>query len=402
MSRPSTRNPELIVLLGILAAVGPLSIDTYLPSLPAIAREFATTSTAVQQSVSSYFFGLAAGQIISGPLSDRFGRRVILFFGFALYLLACLACAVAPAVGLLIGARAIQGLGASASSAAGRAIVRDVWSGNRAARAMSFIMMVMAFAPLVAPIVGGQIFAHFGWRAVFWLMIGYGLIAVALIIFRLPETNGPERRGGIRIGTYFRAYGHVLTNSRAWAYLACGGASYAVMFGYITGAPFVYIEFFGVNPQYFGLFFAINVIGLFLGNYLNGFFVTRYGYVRLIGIGSAISAASALALLICAHTATGGIVAVVVTLFFAVGPVGMVGANTIAGLLNFYPRNAGTASALFGVSQFGLGAVAGVLVGVFYSGTPAAMGESMTIMAVASLLAWLALRMLGKPVAKRA
>ncbi len=394
MARGSARNTEIIVLLGLLAAIGPLSIDTYLPSIPAIANEFGVPSALVEQSVSAYFLGLAAGQIVCGPFSDRFGRRPILFGGLGLYLLATLACVLAPTAEVLIAARIVQGLGASATPAAGRAVIRDIWSGNQAAQAMSFVMMVMAFAPLIAPLMGGQIFAYLGWRAIFWLMLGFGALLVALVLLRLPETNGPERRAGVRIAAYFRAYGHVLSNSRAWAYLLTGGLSYATMFAYITGSPSVYITIFGVNPQYFGFFFALNVIGLTLGNWLNSRHVTRLGYRRLLGIGTAVSLLGVLALLVCSLTATGGLTAVVITLFMAVAPVSMTGANAIAGLLNLFPRNAGAASALFGVSQFGFGAIAGILAGAFYSGTPVAMALAMIIMAGGAFLAWLWLQLL--------
>lgn len=390
------RNLELIILLGLIAAIGPLSIDTYLPSLPAIADEFGAASSLVQQSVSAYFFGLAAGQIIAGPFSDRFGRRPILFAGLVLYLLATLASVLAPTVGLLIVGRAVQGLGASVTPAAGRAIIRDVWSGNRAARAMSFVMMVMAFAPLIAPLIGGQIFAHLGWRAIFWLMFGFGALLVGLVLFRLPETNRPEQRGSVRMADFFRAYGHILANARAWGYLLAGGLSFATMFAYITGSPFVYIHFFNINPQYFGFLFAVNVIGLTFGNWLNSHYVTRLGYRRLLGGGVAVSLLGALALLACSLTATGGIVAVVITLFITVAPISMVGANAIAGLLNLYPHSAGAASALFGVAQFGLGALAGVIVGALHSGTPVAMALTMTIMAGGAFLSWLLLRLLHR------
>lgn len=389
MSKIKLGNGELIIMLGLLAAIGPLSIDTYLPGMPAIAADFGTASSLVQQSVSAYFLGLAAGQIIAGPFSDRFGRRPILFIGLALYLAATLACVLAPSIGILIIGRALQGLGASATPAAGRAIIRDTWSGDQAARAMSFVMMVMAFAPLVAPIIGGQIFTYLGWRAIFWLMAGFGVLLVLLVHFRLPETNGPDRRSGVNIAGYFRAYGHLLSSSDTWGYLLAGGLSSATMFAYITGSAFVYIEVFAVDPQYFGFFFALNVIALTLGNWINSRQVARFGYRRLLGAGTITSALGALTLLLCAITNTGGLVAIVVTLFFAVGPVGMVGANAIAGLLNRYPDNAGAASAIFGVAQFGLGAVAGMLVGLFFNGTPVAMAMAMTVTAGGAFLAWL-------------
>jgi len=389
MAENTKRNLELIILLGLLAAIGPLSIDTYLPSMPAIANEFGVPSSVVQQSVSAYFVGLAAGQIISGPFSDRFGRRPVLFIGLGLYLIATLISVLAPTIGILIIGRLVQGLGASATPAAGRAVIRDIWSGDRAARAMSFVMMVMAFAPLIAPILGGQIFTYFGWRAIFWLMVGFGAFLVMLVQFRLPETNGPERRAGVSIGDYFRAYRYLLASGRTWGYLLAGGLSFATMFAYITGSAFVYIDYFGVEPEYFGFFFALNVISLTLCNWLNSRFVAQFGYLNLLGVGIAVSVSGTLTLLFCSLTNTGGILAVVITLFIAVGPVGMTSANAIAGLLNLYPQNAGAASALFGVAQFGFGALAGILTGVFYTGTPVAMALAMTVMAGSGLTAWL-------------
>lgn len=389
MSRIQLGNTELIVLLGLLAAIGPLSIDTYLPGMPAIADDLDAASSLVQQSVSAYFLGLAAGQIIAGPFSDRFGRRPILFIGLALYLLATLVCVLAPGVGILILGRALQGLGASATPAAGRAIIRDTWSGDQAARAMSFVMMVMAFAPLIAPIIGGQVFTYLGWRAIFWLMAIYGALLVLLVQFRLPETNGPERRTGVSIASYFRAYGRLLGNVHSWGYLLVGGLSSATLFAYITGSPFVYMQIFGVDPRHFGFYFALNVIALTLGNWFNSRQVARFGYLRLLGAGTAVSAVGVLALLLCTLTGAGGLAGVVLALLFAVGPVGMIGANAIAGLLNRYPDNAGAASALFGVFQFGLGAIAGMLVGLLFNGTPVAMALTMTLSAAGALLAWL-------------
>lgn len=397
MQNRSTRDVELIILLGLLAAIGPLSIDTYLPSIPAIANMLGTSIPVVQQSVSAYFLGLAAGQIVCGPFSDRFGRRPILFIGLVLYLIATLACVYAPTIDVLILGRAIQGLGASATPAAGRAVIRDIWSGDMAARAMSFVMMTMAFAPVIAPLLGGQIFTYFGWQAIFWLMAGFGLLLMALVVFRLPETNGPERRAGVKLGAYFRAYRYVLADRRAWAYLLTGGLSFATLFAYITSSSAVYIDFFGVDPEYFGFFFAINVVGLTLGNWFNSRYVAHFGYEKLLGAGTAISLLGVIALLLCALQTIGGLTAVIIALFIAVGPVSMTGANAIAGLLNLFPKNAGAASAMFGVFQFGLGAVAGSFTGLF-AGTsaPTAMAAAMTIMAGGAFLGWIWLQQMER------
>lgn len=388
---PVVRYGELIFLLALMAAAGPLAIDTYLPSLPTIALEFGVSAAVVQQSVSAYFFGLAGGQLIAGPLSDHFGRRIILFGGFTLFLLASAVCALAPDADVLVAARVVQGLGASASSAAGRAVIRDLWSGNRAARAMSFVMMVMSLAPLLAPIVGGQIFIHLGWRSIFWLLVGFAVLILLLIATRLPETNGPERRAGKRLGSDFRAYGRVLASGHAWSHLLCGGCSSAVMFAYITGTPVVYIQVFGVQPEYFGFLFALNVIGMVLGNFVNSRLVIRHGHLALIGAGTLVTAGATALLWLSAVTTTGGLIAVVVTLLFAIAPVGMVGANTVAGLLDHYPENAGAASALFGVFQFGVGGLASVAVGLLPLASTTAMAVVMLGCAMISLLAWLSL-----------
>src|SRR5699024_4221621 len=392
MKKLANRNIELIALLGFLAAVGPLSIDTYLPSLPTISDTLGAATGAVQLSVSAFFFGLACGQIFCGPLSDRFGRRPVIFIGFGIFVGASIACALATHVTALIIARAIQGLAASASPAAGRAVIRDVWSGNQAARAMSFVVMVMSIAPLLAPLMGGQLLGFFGWRSIFWMLVVFGFAAVVLVAWRLPETNGRERRAGTRIGAYFRAYAVVLRDPRAVAYLACGGFSSATMCAHITGVPFVYIDLFHVDAKYFGFLFGVNVIGLIVGNWINSQFVLKYGYLRLLGCGVGFMVAGALALLLCALTAAGGLVGIIVTLFIAVGPISMITANATTGLLNLYPNNAGAAAALFGVCQFGFGALAGVAVSTFYTGTPVTMAGVMVVCTLIALLAYMVLR----------
>lgn len=396
MSETKPRNAELIVLLALLTAIGPFSIDTYLPGMPGIAADFGVAKALVQQSLSAYFLGLAAGQLIFGPFSDRFGRRPILLVGLVIYLVATVASTLAPTIGVLILGRALQGLGASALPAAGRAVIRDVWAGDEAARALSFVIMVMSFAPLIAPIIGGQLYVWLGWQSIFWFMAGFGALLLVLVQLRLPETNGPERRGNVAISSYFRAYGQVMTNAHAWGYLLTGGLSLAMMFAYITSASFVYITYFDVDPQWFGLFFGVNVIALLLGNWINSRQVIRFGYLRLLGAGLMVSLIGALFLLVCTLTHTGGIVTIMIGLFIAVAPVAMTSANAIAGMLNAYPDNAGAASALFGLFQYGMGAFSGVLVGALFTGTPLAMTLAMTLMASGAFLSWLWLAFMQK------
>jgi len=389
MSKTHTQSVGIILLLAFLAAIGPLSIDTYLPSLPAIAADFGANSSAAQQSVTAFFVGIAAGQLIAGPLSDRYGRRPILLIGFGLFFITCIACALAPNIETLIYARLLQGLSAAVSPAAGRAMVRDIWEGNEAARAMSYITMAMVVAPLLAPMIGGVIITYWEWRTIFWFLLAFAALALALVLIRLPETNGPEKRGDVRLPDYFRAYGRVLSEQQSWAYLLCGGFSLATMFAYITGSPFVYIEIFNVPEAYFGFFFGLNVVGLFLGNLINARLVTRFGYLTMLVAGVTTTLIGTLLLLFTSYFALGGIVAVVIGLFIAVAPASMVGSNSTVGLMNKFPRNAGAAMGVFGVAQFGLGAAASFLVGVFYTGTPAAMALAMAITAACSFLAML-------------
>lgn len=292
---------------------------------------------------------------------------------------------------MLIVARTIQGVGAAASPSAGRAIIRDRWSGNMAARAMSIVMMVMSVAPLLAPLIGGQILTYLGWRAIFWLLTGFAVLSLGLVTMLLPETNGPERRGNARMATVYRAYGHLLADRRVLAWLVCGGLMSASMFAYITSAPFLYIEVFGVDPQLFGFYFGFNIVGMIIGNWLNSRLVDRFGYRHMMGGGAVVMLLASAALAVSTWAGFGTLPVMVACLFFAVGTVAMAGANAVTGLLDLYPRNAGACSALYGLSQYGLGAVAGAAAGAFYTGTPLAMAVIMTIAGVGACAACMAL-----------
>lgn len=397
MTQTHRQGLGIILLLAFLSAVGPFSIDTYLPSLPNIAAEFNISSAITQHSVSSFFFGLAAGQLLAGPLSDRFGRRPILLGGFGLFFIATIVCALAPNVTVLIFARALQGLAASASPAAGRAVVRDLWSGNDAAKAMSYVVMAMSVAPLIAPSIGGIILLFFDWRMIFWLLLIFAGTAVVLILLYLPETNGPEKRDNVRLINYFKAYRKVLQSKISWAYFIGGGLSTASMFAYITAAPFVYIKLFDVPQSYFGLLFAVNVLGLMAGNWLNSRLVTVYGYHKLLVIGSTASLTGAIFLVVGAYFQWHSLVSIMLGLFLTVAPVSFVSSNSNIGVLNLFPKNAGAASALFGLFQFGLGACASLLVGFLHNGTELAMATVIVLTASGSFVAALWILLFSKP-----
>ena len=389
MTQQHTQSLGIILLLAFLAAVGPFAIDTYLPSLPDIAKDFDVSSAIVGYSLGSFFAGLAAGQLISGPLSDRYGRKPVLLVGFILFLVATVACALAPTVEFLVAARLFQGLAASASPAAGRAVVRDLWEGNQAARAMAYVAMAMTIAPLLAPSLGSVILYFADWRMIFWALVVFSAIAILLILFYLPETNRPEHRQGGSLWAYFRAYGNVLSHPVTWAYLLCGGLSTATMFAYIAGSPAVYIEIFGVSAHYYGILFGLNVVGLFAGNWINSVLVMRYGYHSLLMVGAIITLVGTSFLLLGAYQQWHSIYTLVIGLFVAIAPVSFVGSNSNVGLLNLFPNNAGASNAVFGVAQFGLGAGAAFLIGVLFQDTELAMSQVMWLTAIGSFAATL-------------
>lgn len=379
----------LILLVAFLTGIGPLSTDTYLPAIPELAASLGVSTAHAQWSISSYFLGIASGQIVAGPFSDRFGRRPVLLIGFLLFFIATFVCAVAPDIQTLIGARAVQGAAAAASPAAGRAMVRDLWKGNEAARIMSYVTMAIIIAPLIAPSLGGVMIRYWSWRSIFWMLLGLAAIAIALVLWRMPETNGPEKRSDVQLGDYFRAYMRVLRRKRALAYLICGGFSYAAMFAYITSSAGVYIEQFGVDPAIFGLYFGLNVVGLFVGTWVNSQLVTRYGYHTMAASSVLISLVGSMFLLLVTLLSWGGLPAIMLGLFLTVGPSSMLGANCTTGLMDLFPNNAGAALALFGVSQFGFGSLASLFAGLIFPGTPLAMAIPMAVCILISFTALL-------------
>lgn len=388
----SRKNPGagLIVLLATLVALAPLSIDTYLPSLPVLAQYFGTSHASVQHSLSTFFLGLALGQLAYGPISDRFGRKPVLFFGIALYLLTSVFCATASSVGALIGGRFVQGLGAAAGPVVGRAIVRDTWSGTYAARAMSYVVMVMTTAPVVAPIIGGHILTWFDWQAIFWLLTGFAVICLLLVGFVLHESNRPAEAATPSVWRRYAAFGHLVQDPRVIMYLVCGGATFGVLFSFITGSSFVYINTFGVAASHFGYFFAINVLAMTSANYINGRLVVRYGYRRLLGIASVDVLLFATMLLVFEALRVGGLAGVIIPVFFATGGIGVVASNTVTGLLNIAPKSAGAVSSLFGVSQFLFAALASACVSAFHTNPAIAMAIAMFGLSVIAFAAqWL-------------
>ena len=382
-----------IAVLGMLTAVTPLSIDMYLPAMPGLAREFAVDPAYVQYSLSLFFLGLAAGQLTYGPLADRYGRRPILYFGLGLYLVASVACALSESVGMLIAARAVQGFGAAAGPVMSRAIVRDRFHGSKAASVMSFVVMVMATAPLLAPIVGGLVLKFAAWQGIFWLLCVYALMCLVALTVLLGESHPPQRRIRDRsLLAQYTGYLALLRRGPIALFLLCGGLMFGALFSYVAASSFVYIEQFGIDESLFGFYFGANVFAMLIGTASNGRLVMFLGYRMLLGVAVLNTMACSLVLLATTLTGFGGFWGVAIPLFFLLSTVGVAGANTVAGLLDLAPDAAGAASALFGVVQFSCGAVATWAVGAF-GGDAVAMAAVMCLASGGSTMAYIGLRL---------
>jgi MFS transporter, DHA1 family, multidrug resistance protein len=380
---------RLVLILGALIALGPLTIDMYLPALPTIVDDLRTTSAAVQLTLTGTLVGLALGQLLVGPLSDTFGRRRPLLVGVGVHVLASLLCLVAPSVAVLGGLRVMQGVGAAAASVVTMAIVRDLFVGRAAATLFSRLMLVLGVAPVLAPTIGGEVLRFTSWRGVFVVLAVLGLILVAVAAKAVPETLPAVRRRPLGVRNTMRTYRGLLRDRTFLGLVLVAGLSMAGLFGYVAGSSFVFQEEFGLNQQQFGLLFGAGAVFLIGGTQLNAALLRWFEPRVLLPAALVLGTAAGVVLLVLAASDTGGLAGVVVplwTVLFAVG-VTLPNAPTLA--LARHGAAAGTAAALLGAVQMGVGAVISPLVGVL-GNDAVAMGivvSGGTVLALAVLLA---------------
>jgi DHA1 family bicyclomycin/chloramphenicol resistance-like MFS transporter len=378
------RRIRLVLILGWLSALAPLSIDLYLPGLPELTRDLDASASEGQLTLTACLGGLALGQLVAGPLSDRFGRRRPLLVGLAVYCAASFLCAVAPSVYVLVGLRLVQGFAGAAGIVVARAIVRDVSSGAAAARLFSILMLVLGLAPILAPIVGGALLELTSWRGLF---VTLTIVALALFLSTaagLEETLPAGRRRADRLLETRRTFASLARDRTFLGYTLAGGFSFGSMFAYIAGSPFVVQEIYGVSPQLYGAIFGMNALGIIICSQINGALVGRLGPRRLLGIGIGLGASGGCAVL-GAVAAGAGLAGILPCLFVSVASLGFVVPNATALALTDYPHIAGSAAALIGALQFLFGAAAAPLVGVAGSGSALPMAVLMAAFGVGAL-----------------
>lgn len=375
----------LLVVLGALMAFASISTDTYLPAFPAIAADFGVTEGRIQLTISSYLIGFSLGQLIWGPISDRVGRRGPIIWGMVLFILGSAGCGLSDSAEGLILWRLLQAFGASAGPVLARAMVRDLYARERAAQMLSTLMLIMAVAPLLGPIVGGQILELSGWRTIFWGLTAVGIIS-AIGVLMIDETLPVERRDLGRLAGVWRSYGRVLSDRRLIGYAAVGGFYYGGAFAYIAGTPFAYIDYYKVLPTAYGLLFAVNVVGLMAANFFNARLVVRLGPDRILRFGAVMAALSGVLLAVDARFGWGGLWGLAIPLFFYFTAAGFIVANSVAGALTAFPREAGAASAVLGAVHYGAGIFSAALLGWLADGTPWPMGGVIGVAAVFSLV----------------
>jgi DHA1 family bicyclomycin/chloramphenicol resistance-like MFS transporter len=372
-----------VLLLGALSAFAPLSIDMYLPALPSMTRELHTTPAAAQLSLTACLIGLAAGQLLAGPLSDAHGRRPPLLTGVAVYAAASALCVVAPSIWILLALRLIQGLAGAAGIVVARAVVRDRYDGDELARFYALLLIVNGAAPIVAPVLGAQLLRVTTWRGVFVVLAIIGCVLLAAAAIGLPETLPPDRRqpGG---GQAMLRDGRQLLADREFSrYALASGFAFGAMFAYISGSPFVLQAKFGISPQLFSLIFAINGLGIIVTGQASRWLIGRVSPRVLLIAGLTGSAAGGGALLAAAVIGA-GLPLILPALFVVVASTGLVLPNATALALARHAHDAGSASGVLGLAQFAIGAATAPLVGVAGPRTDLPMAVVICVLGVAA------------------
>ena len=376
----------LILLLGSLTALGPFSIDMYLPGFPAIAKDLHTTVLKVSLSLTTYFIGISAGQLLYGPLLDRFGRKKPLYIGLIVYILASAGCVFAKSLDALVILRFLQAIGSCAAAVASIAMVRDLFPVKDSAKVFALLMLVVGVSPMVAPTIGGYVTVTMGWNAVFIILMGLGLFNLIASWLWLPDSHKPDTSISLKPIPILQNFFSVLRVPQFYTYAFAGAMSFSGLFAYISGSPLVFIDLYQVKEETYGWIFALLSVGLIGSSQVNSFMLRRYKSEQLIFAAMIMQTVITLIFLTGSIYGWFGLAATVVLLFLFLCCLGFTNPNTSALSLAPFSKNAGSASALMGAVQMGLGAMASFGVSMFEMRSPVPMVSIMTGTTVAALL----------------
>jgi len=373
-----------IFTLGLLSAMGAFSIDMYLPGFPDIARDLHTTVAHITLSITSFFIGISIGQLIYGPLLDKFGRKKPLYIGLIVYLLTSIACAFAPTANALIGIRFLQALGSCAGMVASRALVRDIFPVQENAKIFSLLMLVLALSPIVAPTLGGYVSSAFGWQSIFYILAGIAGSTLLLVYFKMPNGRMPDASLSLLPRPIINSFLEVSKVPQFYTYAFAGAIASSGLYAYIAGSPFVFMELYHVSEKQYGWIFAIIAMGLITASQVNTLLLRKYSSEQIIRVTLFCQCLAGIALVLGNYFHFLGLYSTIFLIWVFLSTQGFAFPNSSALCLAPFTKNAGTASALMGAIQLGIGAVSTALVSIFNNGTALPMSVVMCCCAVSS------------------
>lgn len=372
-------NFTLTIVLGFITAFSPLSIDMYLSSLPTLERYFAVGAETIQLTLASFFIGFSAGQMFYGPISDKYGRKIPLYFGVAIFIAASIGCSMSSSIEWMIFFRFLQALGACSGGVIARAVVRDVYLPQDAAKIYSYLMLVTGLAPMLAPVLGGYILVHLGWKAIFLTLAFMGVLSAVLVKLWLPDTHSKNHAKSLAPKEVFGEYLYLLKHKHFMTHATLIGFATAGMFAYIASSPFVFMNFFGLSVTQYGWLFGANALSFVISAQINARAVKKINPATLIFVALILMSACGIAMFVSAVSHIGGFFAVAIPLLGVMSSIGFIMPNANAVAMAPFSSNAGSASALLGTIQFSMAAVSAISLGAIKEAALVSMGSVMML-----------------------